>query len=147
MWQTWAMKTYSLAFRERALGALDRGHSLTAVADLFGVGTATLKRWRRQRRETGALAPHPKPGRPPRIAPTQHAAVVAQVQTRPDATLAEHCAAWAAATTVRVSPATMCRLLQKLHLPLKKNTSSPVSATRPPAPRGATRPPRSTRPI
>ena len=140
------MKTYSLAFRERALGALGRGHSLAAVADLFGVGTATLKRWRRQQRATGALAPKPKPGRPPRIAPAQYAAVVAQVQARPDATLPEHCEAWAAATAVRVSPATMCRLLQKLGLPLKKNASSPANATRPPAPRGATRPPRSTRP-
>jgi transposase len=114
------MKTYSLDFRERALGALDRGHSLTEVAEVLGVGTATLKRWRRLRRETGSLAPKPKRGRPPQIRPEQHPALVAQIQAHPDATLAEHCEAWAAATTVRLSPATLCRLLQKLGLPLTK---------------------------
>ncbi len=131
------MKTYPVAFRERALHALDRGRSLAEVSDLLGVGTATLKRWRRQRRETGALTPKLKPGRPPRIGPDQYAALTAQVEAMPDATLAEHCAAWAADTGVPVSPATMCRLLTKLELPLKKNALSPASGTRPPAPPGA----------
>jgi transposase len=42
------------------------------------------------------------------------------VRATPDATLAEHCAAWAAAGGARVSPSTMCRLLQRLGWPLKK---------------------------
>ena len=39
----------------------------------------------------------------------------------PDATLAEHCAQWAATHGVAVSVATMSRLLAKLGLPLKKS--------------------------
>jgi transposase len=115
------MKTYPVAFRERALALLDGGRSLGEVAELLDVGTATLRRWRRRRRETGTVAPDTSPGRPARIGPYRHAALRAQVRAHPDATLAEHCESWAAATGVRVSPATMCRVLHRLGLPLKKN--------------------------
>ena len=115
------MKTYSLDFRERALALVTGGRSLAEVADLLGVGQATLKRWRQRQRQTGSVAPTPRPGRPPRISPYQHAQLTAQVQATPDATLPEHCAAWEVATGIRLSPATMCRLLQRLDLRLKKN--------------------------
>ena len=115
------MKTYSVDFRERALALVDGGRSLAEVADLLGVGRATLKRWRQRRRATGGVAPSPRPGRPPRIGPYQRTQLAAQVRAAPDATLAEHCATWEAATGVPVSPATMCRALQRLGLGLKKS--------------------------
>jgi transposase len=115
------MTTYPAVFRERALALLDSGRSLGEVADLLGVGTATLKRWRRRRRETGSVAPRTSPGRRPRIGPYHRAALRAQGRARPDATPAEHGDAWAATNGDRVSPATMCRTLQRLGLPLKKN--------------------------
>lgn len=108
------------AFRGRAPALLDAGRSLGEVADPLDVGTATLKRWRRQRRETGSRAPGTSPGRRPRIGPCRHAALRAQVRAHPDATLAEHCDLWATTTGDRVSPATMCRTLQRLDLTLKK---------------------------
>src|SRR5262245_57346954 len=140
------MKTYSVDFRERALALVARGRGVAEVAGLLGIGEATLKRWRRLQRETGNAAPRPKPGRPPRIAPARHPDLIAQVRATPDATLPEHCDAWAAATGIRVSAATMCRTLQKLGLPLKKSAWPPVNATRPPGRRGGTGPPPSTRP-
>ena len=45
----------------------------------------------------------------------------AQVAATPDATLAEHCAVWAAATGVRLSTATMSRTLARLDQPQKKS--------------------------
>jgi transposase len=114
------MKQYSVDLRERLLRAIDAGLPRAEAARLFGVGTSTIKRWRRQRRERGDLAPKPRPGRPPRVDPAQHAALTAQVAAYPDATLAEHCDAWAQASGVRVSVATMSRLLRRLGLPLKK---------------------------
>jgi transposase len=115
------MKTYSVDFRERAVALVDGGRSLAEAADLLGVGLASLKRWRQRRRLTGGVAPSPRAGRPPRIGPYQHAQLVAQVRAAPDATLAEHCATWEAATGARVSTATMCRALQRLDLGLKKS--------------------------
>ena len=115
------MTTYPVVFRERALALLDGGRSLGEVAELLGVGTATRKRWRQRHRATGSLAPFPSPGRPARIGPYQHAALRAQVRAHPDAALAEHCDRWAAATGDRVSPATMCRTLQRPALTLTKS--------------------------
>lgn len=113
------MKQYSVDLRERALRLLDAGRPAGEVAQLFGVHRSTLLRWR-QRREAGAVGPRPRPGRTPKIGPAQQPRLLAQVTARPDATLAEHCAAWAQATGVAVSEATMCRALRRLGWPLKK---------------------------
>jgi transposase len=140
------VKQYSVDLRERLLRAIDAGLPQAEAARLFGVGTTTIKRWARQRRETGALAPAPRPGRTPAVGPAQRAALEAQVREQPDATLAEHCGRWAAATGVRVSPSTMSRALRRLGWPLKKRPSWPANGTRPRVPPGGRRPPASTRP-
>lgn len=115
------MKQYSVDLRERLLGAIDAGLSQAEAARLFGVGTATIERWRRRRRESGTVAPRPRPGRPRRIGPEHVAALTAQVQAAPAATLAEHCARWAVKRGVRLSTATMSRALTRLGWPLKKS--------------------------
>jgi transposase len=140
------MKQYSADFRERLLRALDAGLGQAEAARLFGVGTSTLKRWRRRRRETGSAGPDARPGRAPTIGPDRFVALEAQVRAASDATLAEHCDRWAEATGDRVSTATMSRALARLGWPLKKRPSSPASGTRTPAPPGARRPPTSTPP-
>jgi transposase len=139
------MKTYSVDLRERLLRAVDAGLPQAQASRLFGVGTSTIKRWRR-RRARGALAPTPKPGRPPRIGRDQWPALAAQVAAYPDATLAEHCDRWAQDHEERVSVATMSRLLRKLGLPLKKSPSTPASGTRRRGQLGGTRPLGSTQP-
>ena len=90
-----------------------------AIERTLGVSTRTQRRWAR-RAGADALAPGAGPGRPPKIDPAQHAALRRQVAEHADATLAEHCDRWAAATGVRVSPATMARALAKLGLTRKK---------------------------
>ena len=114
------MKQYSVDLRERLLSAIDAGLSQAEAARLFGVGPATITRWRRRQRERGHLVPSPRPGRRRRIVVEQEAALHEQVRALPDATLAEHCARWEQTHGVRVSPATMSRLLTRLDLPLKK---------------------------
>src|SRR5262245_28979253 len=133
------MKQYSADLRERLLRAVDAGLPQAEAARLFGVGTTTLKRWQRQRRETGTLAPKPRPGRTPLIGAELRSALEAQVRAAPDATLGEHCATWERERGVRVSEATMSRALRRLGWPLKKRRSSPASATRPSGPPGGTR--------
>src|SRR5215211_3544889 len=77
---TGAVKQYSADLRERLLRAIDAGLPLAEAARLFGVGTTTIKRWKRQRRETGTLAPKPRPGRTPLIGPGLRPALEAQVR-------------------------------------------------------------------
>ena len=113
------MKQYSSDLRERALRQVDAGRPVGEVAALFGVHRTTLLRWRWQR-DRGEVAPRPRPGRTPVMGRAQQPALLAQVQATPDATLAEHCAAWTVTTGMAVSAATMCRALQRLGWPLKK---------------------------
>ena len=142
----WPVKQYSVDLRERLLRAIDAGLSQAEAARLFGVGTATIGRWRRRQRERGSVAPVPRPGRPRRIGREQERALLAQVRDQPDATLREHCALWAAEQGVRVSEATMSRSLRRLGWPLKKSRSTPASGTRPSAPPGGPTSPPSIRP-
>ncbi len=115
------MKQYSVDLRERLLGAIDAGLSLTEATRLFGVGRSSIKRWQQQRATTGALTPKPRPGRSPRIGPTQARALQTQVATYPDATLAEHCARWEQEQGIGVSVATMPRALRRLAITVKKS--------------------------
>ena len=115
------MKQYPADFRDRLLRALDAGLARAEATRTFGVTERTIRRWQQQRRETGGVAPRPRPGRQRRIAADAEAALQEQVRQEPDATLAEHCARWASTQGVSVSTATMSRALTRLGLPLKKS--------------------------
>ena len=116
-------RPYSADLRERLLQAMDAGLPAAEIARAFGISPRSLRRWRQWARERGGVATKPRPGRPRRIGPDQWPRLRAQVAARPDATLAEHCARWAAEGGARVSAATMSRLLAKLGLPLKQRRS------------------------
>ncbi len=60
------MKAYSQDLRERVLRAVDQGYQRAEIIKLFGVSRATIKRYLKQRRETGEVNVKPIPGRPPK---------------------------------------------------------------------------------
>jgi transposase len=60
------MKAYSPDVRERILRAVDQGYQRADIIKGFGVSRATIKRYLKQRRETGEVKAKPHPGRPPR---------------------------------------------------------------------------------
>jgi len=105
------MKAYSKDLRIRVLDALDRGTPRAEVVRLFGVSVATITRWRRRRRETGNLAPSPRLGPPAVKMGALRAGLLPQLEAQPDATLEEHCRAWERTRRVRVSTATMSRVI------------------------------------
>jgi len=115
------MKQYPVILRERLLRFIDAGHSHAEAARTFGVSLSSIARWREQQATSGDLAPLPRPGRTPRLGRAQAPALAAQVAAAPDATLAEHCAAWATRHGVRVSVPTMSRALRRLGITLKKS--------------------------
>lgn len=115
------MKAYSQDLRLRILQAVDDGLTKAAAARRFVVGLTTVKRYLAQRAAVGQVQPKTAPGRPARIGPDAYAAVAAQVGQMPDATLAEHAAAWESAHTVRVSQWAMGRIIRRLKLTRKKS--------------------------
>jgi transposase len=105
------MKAYSKDLRIRVLDAVDRGVPRRAVADQFRIAPRTIKRWLQRRRELGHLAVSPRPGAPARKLGPLRLGLLPQLEAQPDATLEEHCAQWEQITGVRVSTATMSRVI------------------------------------
>jgi transposase len=52
-----AMRAYSEDLRVKVLRAVDQGHPREEIVQLLGVSQATIKRYVKQRRETGNVAP------------------------------------------------------------------------------------------
>lgn len=99
---------------------VESGLSVAEVARRTNISESSLWRWRRLAETGQDLTPRHSPGGPRKIGPDDEAALHAQVGAMPDATLAEHCAAWVQAGHAPVSVATMGRSLARLGLPLKK---------------------------
>ena len=58
------MKAYSQDLRLPVLRAIDAGASQSQVAEQFAASVATIKRYLKQRRESGHVEPKTIPGRP-----------------------------------------------------------------------------------
>jgi transposase len=127
------MAAYSIDLRQKILQAYERRlGSQRALADVFGVSLSFIEKVLRRYRTVGEVGPKPHAGGPkPRLHAAAQACVRQRVHEHPDATLAELCAHVADSTGVRVSLATMCRTVQRLDLPRKKNHFMPRSVTRP----------------
>ncbi len=115
------MKAYSVDLRTRIVEAVSQGMSKAEAARVFRVGLSSVKRYVRQQQQTGRLHPKPIPGRRRSSGPAAEAALHAQVARRPDASLEEHCATWAAEQGRRVSVSTMARALRRARLTLKQS--------------------------
>jgi transposase len=116
------MKAYSYDLRLRVLRAVDQGRSRAEIVAMFAVSLATLKRYLKRQRETGDVRTKPIPGRPAKKGAALQTGLLSQLDTYPDATLAEHCQMWETAQGVQVSSATMSRAIQRLNWTRKKKT-------------------------
>ena len=114
------MKAYSEDLRERVVAAVERGAKRVEVVETFVISLPTIKRWLKQRRETGTLAPKPIPGP---VAVKRDALVEAlpeRLTAHADATLEQHCTWWQEQTGSEVSTATMSRAISALAWTRKK---------------------------
>jgi transposase len=131
------VKAYSVDLRDKVLRAVDEGYPRNEIIKLLGVSRATIKRYLKQRRETGTIHAKPLPGRPSKkFAPLQ-AGLVAQLQAHPDVTLEKHCQIWEQEHGLRVSPTTMGRAIRRVGWTRKKKRWVPRNATTRPEPPGA----------
>lgn len=115
----------SLDLRERIVTAYEDGlGSYEEIADLFGVGRASVSRLLSRHRHRGALTPNPHGGgNPARIGPADGDAVAALVHDLPDATLDELADGWRRRTGREISRSSMLRALQRFGITLKKSRS------------------------
>jgi transposase len=88
---------------------------------------ATIKRYLKQRRETGQVTAKPIPGRPPKQRAALEAELPGQLAAYRDVTLAEHCRLFEASHGQRVSRDTMRRAIDRLGWTWKKNRWWPPS--------------------
>ena len=124
------MKAYSQDLRERILRAVDLSRPRAEIMQLFGVSSATIKRYLKQRREEGHVQPKAIPGRPPKKRAQVEAGVLPQLQAHDEATLEQHCAMWEQTHGERVSRWTMSRAIKRLGWTRKKSLWGRRSATR-----------------
>jgi transposase len=110
------------ALRARAVHAYEAGNdSYALVATRFEVGVASLQRWVRRQRTTGAVDPLAKGGG--WRSPVDRALLEALVKERPDRTTEELTRAYnqRAARSARVHRSSVLRALQRLRYVFKKN--------------------------
>ncbi len=110
------MHAYSLDLRERALTDLDGGMSSAAVARKYRVSTRWLYKLRRQRAETGDVAPRRGLTGPPRRLAGREDLLAELVRQSPDATREES----RGRLNVSVSVTTVWRALNRLGMTLRR---------------------------
>ena len=118
---------YSLDLRKRVLAALERGMEVDEAVSTFQVGRSTIFRWQAQQRTTGTLMARTSPGRTRLIAEGAEAGLRAQLEQQPDATLAQHVAAWSDTDHPSVSVATMARAIARVGWTRKKRLLVPLN--------------------
>ncbi len=108
------MRAYSQELRYQVLGAVDEGIARAEIIERFQVSRATIKRYLKQRRETGNVLPRPIPGRPPRKKAALQKGVQDLLEAHPEASQHEYCQWWEAEHGMPVSRSSMSRAIHAL---------------------------------
>lgn len=108
------MRAYPQELRFQVLHAIDEGTAREEIIARFQVSRATIKRYLKQRRETGNVLPRPIPGRPPKKKAALLLGISALLEARPEASQQEYCQWWEEEHGIPVSRATMSRAIHAL---------------------------------
>lgn len=113
---------YSLDLRERVVGLVNEGMSKRAAARHLRIAESSAIKWMKRFEATGSLAE--KPGKKPVYSPLDAHAdwLLAFVERRPDATLAEIVAAIFEERQFAITDSSISRFFQRRGLTYKKNT-------------------------
>lgn len=124
------MTPISKDLRQRVVEAHLAGKgTYTQLAELFGVGAASVSRWLRLHREKkGNLAPEPHAGgMPARVPRTEYSTLRKLVAEKPDRTVIDVRDEWQRRFGLKLSRSAMQRALLNAGLTWKKNGSDPPS--------------------
>jgi len=125
-----AMKAYSIDLREKVLRAGDQGHPREEIIKLLGVSRATIKRYLKQRRDTGTIAPKAIPGRTPKKLGLLQADLAAQLQAHDDLRVEDQCWLWEQTHGMHVSTSTTSEAIKRIGWTRKKRRWVPLNAVR-----------------
>lgn len=103
---------YDPKYRTRVLDHVDKGHTIRATADLFGISPSTITCWQKLRRKTGSLHDRPRETRHKKIDPVK---LIAYYESNPDSYLFE------AAEAFGCSVVAIFKALRRLGITRKKN--------------------------
>src|SRR5512142_320623 len=108
------MRAYSQEVRQQVLCAVDEGISRAEIIERFQVSRATIKRYLKQRRETGNVLPRPIPGRRPRKTAALLMGLQALLEAHPEASQREDCQWRETEYGMQVSRTSMSRTIHGL---------------------------------
>jgi transposase len=115
------MKPYSVDLREKIVSAISNGESsFRKTAERFSVSKSCVQKLVAMKRTEGHVVPRKQGGSVSSIMEYQ-TQLMEIFEKQADATLAEYCELLFDETGLWVSQSTMCRTLQRLNLPRKKN--------------------------
>jgi transposase len=119
------MKAYSLDLRQKIVDAYAEGNiSQRQLALQFRVALSFIEKLLKQHRETRSIEPKVRTQQTPtKLNPEQLSVLVAIVEANNDATLEELRTLLHQQTGVLIGRSTVDRMLQKLNLTVKKNTT------------------------
>src|SRR5215211_4421215 len=115
------MSAYSLDLRKKIVESVKKGVPKSETARRFGVDRATVKRYCKQLDERGTLKPRKAPGKKPKLDEKTSKLLAKDLQERPWATHSQRAEFLFAVSGVRVSEATVCRAVGRLHRSRKKD--------------------------
>lgn len=115
---------YSKDLRQKAVSAVEEGHTQESVARMLNIGVASLERWLKRKRETGKIEAISPSGRTRKIDKDGEVLLKEYLQTNPEAELSDMCEYLARKGYERVSNSTMSRLLKLINISRKKDLSS-----------------------
>jgi transposase len=118
------MRAYPQDIRKQVLCAIDDGTSRAEIIDLFQVSLPTIKRYLKQRRETGSVLPRPIPGRPSKKGAALRMGVQELLEAHPEASQQAYCQWWEVEHGMLVSRASMSRAIHALGWVRNKKKSS-----------------------
>lgn len=118
------MKPYPVEFRQKILAVRQKEKlSVRQLTQRFCVTKSFVQKLIKQEKETGDIHPRPQGGSPePKLKKEQLIDLIEILETSPDATLEELCDLLEKKVQVRISRATMGRVIQKLNYSVKKNS-------------------------
>jgi transposase len=113
---------YSIDLRERVIRSWKNRRSKSWIAREFGIALGTVNRYVSRYSRTGHVEPTVQKRQSPKIREAQLAELQQEVDTKPDATIADYIDRWETRHGQRVGHATMVRALQRANRPRKKDT-------------------------